>query len=232
MGYSTAFVKKYYNACCGSRGKLHLVWLKKQYNTALTLLNSLRTEKTNDSNQYSRTEIYPVYAIHSSSLSKPGTYITQNATYPLSDISRGSLSDYMQLPLEPQKTYSTFSPQKKKMSSNSPTDVNTLQYVRLMEFKYPAQLHRCFHLSAHFWSLLKVKLGKSSAEILWSHWVLWTIKNDLGVTCPILTGGLKIMEGSDRCQSSSPPHNLNKNSYQNEWNHLCGFDNNLFSHNF
>lgn len=101
-----------------------------------------------------------------------------------------------------------------------------------MEFKYPAHLHRCFHLSAHFWSLLKVKLGESSAEIVWSHWVAWTIKNDSGVTCPTLTGGLKIMEGSDRCQSSSPPHSLHKSSYQNEWNHLCGFDNNLFSHNF
>ena len=36
--------------------------------------------------------------------SKPGDLITHNAFYPLSDITEVNLSDYMQLPLEPQKT--------------------------------------------------------------------------------------------------------------------------------
>ena len=35
--------------------------------------------------------------------SKPGAYITHNATKSLSDITGGNLSDYMQAPLEPQK---------------------------------------------------------------------------------------------------------------------------------
>ena len=34
------------------------------------------------------------------SFSKPAAYITHNATQPLSDITGGSLLDYMQLPLE------------------------------------------------------------------------------------------------------------------------------------
>ena len=36
-------------------------------------------------------------------LSKPGAYVTHNATKQLSDIPGGSLSDDMQLPLEPQR---------------------------------------------------------------------------------------------------------------------------------
>ena len=36
--------------------------------------------------------------------SRPAAYINHNASSPLSDITGGSLSDYMQLPLEPQKT--------------------------------------------------------------------------------------------------------------------------------
>ena len=35
---------------------------------------------------------------------RPVVYITQNATWPLSDITVGNIPDYMQLPLEPQKT--------------------------------------------------------------------------------------------------------------------------------
>ena len=40
---------------------------------------------------------------HSSSSSKPSACITHNATEPLSDITGGSLSDDVQLLLEPQK---------------------------------------------------------------------------------------------------------------------------------
>ena len=36
-------------------------------------------------------------------LFKPGAYITHNATYQLNDITGGNLSDYMQIPLEPQQ---------------------------------------------------------------------------------------------------------------------------------
>ena len=35
--------------------------------------------------------------------SEPGACITHNSTQPESDITGGNLSDYMQLPLEPQK---------------------------------------------------------------------------------------------------------------------------------
>ena len=38
---------------------------------------------------------------HSSSISKPGAYIAHSASQPLCDITGGSLSDYLQLPLEP-----------------------------------------------------------------------------------------------------------------------------------
>ena len=41
--------------------------------------------------------------INISTLSKPGTFITHNATKPLSDINGGNLSDHMQLPLDPRK---------------------------------------------------------------------------------------------------------------------------------
>ena len=37
--------------------------------------------------------------------SKPDAYINHNATQPLSDITGGTLSDYKQLPLEPQKGF-------------------------------------------------------------------------------------------------------------------------------
>ena len=39
-----------------------------------------------------------------------GTFITHNATSLLSDITRGTSSDYMQLPLEPQKVLNYFLP--------------------------------------------------------------------------------------------------------------------------
>ena len=38
----------------------------------------------------------------------PAVYITHNATQPLSDITGGNFSDYMQLPLEPQKAFYHF----------------------------------------------------------------------------------------------------------------------------
>ena len=41
-------------------------------------------------------------------LSKPGAYITHNATCPLNDITGGTLWDYMQLLLEPQKALRYF----------------------------------------------------------------------------------------------------------------------------
>lgn len=41
-------------------------------------------------------------------LFKPATSITHNATYPLSDVIRGNLSDNIQLPLGPQKSLYNF----------------------------------------------------------------------------------------------------------------------------
>ena len=46
---------------------------------------------------------------------EPGVYITHNAAWLLSDITWGSLSDYMQLPLDPEKALHNF-----------PRPVNTL----------------------------------------------------------------------------------------------------------
>ena len=43
------------------------------------------------------------YSSHYSSFSKPGAYITHNAIKPESDITGDNLTDYMQLPPEPQK---------------------------------------------------------------------------------------------------------------------------------
>ena len=42
----------------------------------------------------------PFYSLDSFSFAKPVAYITHNAPVPLSDIAGGSLSEYMQLPLE------------------------------------------------------------------------------------------------------------------------------------
>ena len=39
---------------------------------------------------------------------KPGFFITHNATSPMSDIPGGKLSDYMRPPLEPQKALRYF----------------------------------------------------------------------------------------------------------------------------
>ena len=64
------------------------------------------------------------FNLHNNSSSlNPGAYITHNATSPLSDITGGNLSDYMQLPLEPQKAlYCFFS----YMQQCSPRPVNAL----------------------------------------------------------------------------------------------------------
>ena len=58
-------------------------------------------------------------AAHSSSFSKPAAYVTHNATWPISDITGGNLSDYMQLPLEPQKALYYFL----HILSSSPQDI-------------------------------------------------------------------------------------------------------------
>ena len=50
----------------------------------------------------SKQETTLFYLMHSSSFSKPGACITHNAALPLSDITGGKLSDYLQLALEPQ----------------------------------------------------------------------------------------------------------------------------------
>lgn len=69
----------------------------------LTLLDSLNT--TDDQNRYRRTrDITFCYSTHSSSFSKPGAYITHHATEPLTAITGGSSSVYMQHPLEPPET--------------------------------------------------------------------------------------------------------------------------------
>ena len=52
--------------------------------------------KTNDQNQNSRPETSPFYSTHLSSFSTPGAYITHSAA-------GGSLADYVQRPLGPQK---------------------------------------------------------------------------------------------------------------------------------
>ena len=48
------------------------------------------------------------WTVHNASFSKPGAYIPHDATQPLGDITGGSLSDHMELPLELQKAYTTF----------------------------------------------------------------------------------------------------------------------------
>ena len=48
------------------------------------------------------------YSTHSSSLSKHGVFITHNATELVSDFTGGDLSDYVQLPLEPQNASYNF----------------------------------------------------------------------------------------------------------------------------
>ena len=69
---------------------------------------------------------------------KSGAYITQNATLPPSDITRGNLSDYMQLPLKPGKVlYYLFS----RTQEYSSKPVNTPTCVQLVEdsFKQMAE---------------------------------------------------------------------------------------------
>ena len=80
-------------------------------------MNSL---KNNYQNEYSRSRGLKeeellcdskgnFFNLHNNSASlNPGAYITHNATLPLSDITGGNLSDYMQLPLEPQKALYCF----------------------------------------------------------------------------------------------------------------------------
>ena len=46
-----------------------------------------------------------IYSTHYSSFSKAGARITHNAAAQLSDITGGSLPDYIRLPLEPQKAW-------------------------------------------------------------------------------------------------------------------------------
>ena len=57
--------------------------------------------------------------------SKPGVYITHNATDPLNDIPEGNLSDYIQHPLEPQKALYYFLPH---AQWHSPRPVHTLMW--------------------------------------------------------------------------------------------------------
>ena len=53
-----------------------------------------------DQNQYSGSREFTIFIPN---LAKPSAFITHNASQPPRDITSGNLSDYTQLPLEPQK---------------------------------------------------------------------------------------------------------------------------------
>ena len=100
--YGILLVKKVALSLSWLQKKLHVIWWIASsdelysYYTVRLIIDSLKMIKNT------------VTFTWSSSFAQPGAYITHNAIWSLNDITGSNVSDYMQLPLEPQKSLYNF----------------------------------------------------------------------------------------------------------------------------